>query len=284
MVSFSHVVGIPLVNKPKIGDVCSNNVHTAFIWTEEHVKQNVMETIVEYKNTVALQILLLSDEKIKEGDYGCIQNSCGGKYFGKAAKDTMFPDRLIFQDEHHNKAIGEGYTPLPDEVKKIIASNHPLGDLPKFHVEFLKQWVEHPVDAVEVAMNDDNQPLITHNAWGNFIVCNMPCQPPIKANYDVMSDLASRSWTSHEIMKFAEWYRVWHGHPAVGNDAYNALNVWIKLLEKPVVPNYEYEWFAESQPGDTISINGWIPIATDRIKHPEKIEEYIKNGKLRKIQ
>ena len=46
---------------------------------------------------------------------------------------------------------------------------------------------------------------------------------------------------------------------------------------------YEYEMFFKSEESDTIKIDGWIPITTERIKYPEKIEEYITNGLLRKI-
>lgn len=47
-------------------------------------------------------------------------------------------------------------------------------------------------------------------------------------------------------------------------------------------PEYEYEMFFDDD--GPISIHGWYPISTDRIKHPEKIEEYIAKGLLRKIE
>ena len=46
---------------------------------------------------------------------------------------------------------------------------------------------------------------------------------------------------------------------------------------------YEYEMFFNSGPEDPIKIYGWYPIATDRIVNPEKIEEYIANGILRRV-
>ena len=46
--------------------------------------------------------------------------------------------------------------------------------------------------------------------------------------------------------------------------------------------NYEYEMFFDDD--GPISIHGWYPISTDRIKHPEKIEEYIAKGLLRRIE
>lgn len=46
--------------------------------------------------------------------------------------------------------------------------------------------------------------------------------------------------------------------------------------------NYEYEMYFNSEPHEFLQIQGWYPIATDRIKNPENIEKYIKNGILRK--
>jgi len=46
--------------------------------------------------------------------------------------------------------------------------------------------------------------------------------------------------------------------------------------------DYEYEMFFNSEPSEPCQIHGWYPIATDRIRNPEKIEEYIQKGLLRK--
>ena len=48
-------------------------------------------------------------------------------------------------------------------------------------------------------------------------------------------------------------------------------------------PEYEYEMFFKSKPTDFCKIDGWYPIATDRIRNPNKIDQYIKNGLLRKL-
>lgn len=50
-----------------------------------------------------------------------------------------------------------------------------------------------------------------------------------------------------------------------------------------VGPEYEYELFFKSEPHDSTKIDGWYPIATDRIKHPHLIEKYIESGLLRRI-
>lgn len=47
---------------------------------------------------------------------------------------------------------------------------------------------------------------------------------------------------------------------------------------------YEYEMLFNSEPNEPIQIHGWYPIATNRIRKPEKIDYYIKTGLLRRIQ
>lgn len=47
---------------------------------------------------------------------------------------------------------------------------------------------------------------------------------------------------------------------------------------------YEYEMLFKSEPDDAIKIDGWVPITVERLKHPEKVEEYLAKGILRKIQ
>jgi len=47
------------------------------------------------------------------------------------------------------------------------------------------------------------------------------------------------------------------------------------------INNVEYEHLFVST--ETCPIDGWYPIETSRIKEPEKIEEFIKQGILRKI-
>jgi hypothetical protein len=47
---------------------------------------------------------------------------------------------------------------------------------------------------------------------------------------------------------------------------------------------YEYEMFFDSKEDEPVKIHGWYPIATDRIRNPEKIEDYIKSGLLRKLE
>lgn len=48
-------------------------------------------------------------------------------------------------------------------------------------------------------------------------------------------------------------------------------------------PYEEYEMFFKSEGSDFCKIDGWFPIATNRIKNIEKIDEYISKGILRRI-
>ena len=48
-------------------------------------------------------------------------------------------------------------------------------------------------------------------------------------------------------------------------------------------PDYEYEMLIDDE-GTPFEINSWIPIATDRIKDPSRIDEYIAKGLIRKRQ
>jgi len=45
--------------------------------------------------------------------------------------------------------------------------------------------------------------------------------------------------------------------------------------------DYEYEMLIDDE-GTPFEINSWIPIATDRIKDPSRIDEYIAKGLIRK--
>ena len=49
------------------------------------------------------------------------------------------------------------------------------------------------------------------------------------------------------------------------------------------LPNYEYEMLIDDE-GTPFEINSWIPITTDRIKDPSRIDEYIAKGLIRKRQ
>lgn len=48
--------------------------------------------------------------------------------------------------------------------------------------------------------------------------------------------------------------------------------------------DYKYEHLLTGDDGKPCPIDGWMPIATERIKHPEKIPEYIERGQLRLIK
>ena len=68
-------------------------------------------------------------------------------------------------------------------------------------------------------------------------------------------------------------------------EAQKIVDAYEEQLQKPNVsislPNYEYEMLIDDE-GTPFEINSWIPITTDRIKDPSRIDEYIAKGLIRK--
>jgi hypothetical protein len=57
----------------------------------------------------------------------------------------------------------------------------------------------------------------------------------------------------------------------------------LKAFDKPMHPeDYDYELFFKSEPHEIVKIDGWFPIAFDRIRDHSRIEEYIEKGLLRR--
>lgn len=54
--------------------------------------------------------------------------------------------------------------------------------------------------------------------------------------------------------------------------------------ETTPTPDYEYELRIDGEEGTTFRLNGWIPIATDRIKDRKYLQDYIDRGIIRKIK
>lgn len=48
--------------------------------------------------------------------------------------------------------------------------------------------------------------------------------------------------------------------------------------------DYEYEMYFDSKPGESIQIQGWVPIDTNRIIKKDRIPHYLETGLLRKIK
>lgn len=88
--------------------------------------------------------------------------------------------------------------------------------------------------------------------------------------------------TGHGIDK--DWTIVAHLHLDKHSNAYvgvaekeTSSEGWNQILVVAPQPDYEYEMFS-------IKTNTWCPVETARIKNPENIEKYIKNGILRRIK
>lgn len=93
----------------------------------------------------------------------------------------------------------------------------------------------------------------------------------LKEQRRICEDVAD--WLSYPDTKFFVDGRIRNAHQPDLPD----------LTESDSLPDCEYEMFFKSEPTDKVKIDGWYPIATDRIRHPGRIEKYIANGLLRKI-
>lgn len=87
---------------------------------------------------------------------------------------------------------------------------------------------------------------------------------------------------SYMLLKYTneKWIDEYKGHRLRQPPLY-----WMKvppIPEKP--PKPEYEYYFEPSPSNSFIISGWYPIETNRMIHPEKIEEYIAKGILRRIE
>lgn len=80
-------------------------------------------------------------------------------------------------------------------------------------------------------------------------------------------------------------FRMWLKERQDLKIAYDKADKTAKEFGKPEPqPKYEFEMFFKSETTDVVKIDGWYPIATDRIKHPDRIEEYIDKGLIRRIK
>lgn len=58
---------------------------------------------------------------------------------------------------------------------------------------------------------------------------------------------------------------------------------WVHVdCPQPLPTSFEYEYLFESEPNDAILIDGWLPVATERLRTDPEI--LIAKGKLRRIK
>jgi hypothetical protein len=100
------------------------------------------------------QLLLISDEKIKKGDWTI----------------DLKTNRIAeCERDQFNTPLLSAPIPLVG-FKPIIASYPSMESLPTFSETFIKEWVNNPVMEVECQYSDDNCLLITP---GNQIICSI---------------------------------------------------------------------------------------------------------------
>lgn len=105
--------------KPFIGQLCLNSVQL-FKWTELHDKIDVINTLIEYKNTSPKHIHILSDDKIEEGD--CYYNT-----------ETKLVCNTLKYDYH--KVVTERFPSLYKKIVLTTDTSLNLPIIPDFYVD-----------------------------------------------------------------------------------------------------------------------------------------------------
>lgn len=175
MKKLCKIQSVPIIQKEiEVGDIIKNSREQYYVWHDGYdagiVKMDIQ------------QLLLLSDEEIKEGDYICslgllsvfkvesIYGHLGFKSYPDVKGNIFYIDYNLH--------------------KKIIASYPQLDKLPTFSKEFIEQWVSIPVEEVEVEyeehyinktsifntyakINIALELVLTEN---NEVICNIPCK------------------------------------------------------------------------------------------------------------
>lgn len=142
---------------PKIGDICKNAIQL-FIWTEEHIKQDVINTLVEYRNTKVQHLYLISldDDNIEVGDKF--------KWYVLPINQNWI---TIVTQELIDKYTKYGICYLSNEGCKVIATQEQLS--PEYINTFINEYNLKALNDIEIEMekwydeefNDILQPKIS---------------------------------------------------------------------------------------------------------------------------
>ncbi len=164
------VVILPTKDKPEIGNLCSNNVHPFFIWTNAHEAGDVQNTLVEYKNTIVNHLFSLSNEKIKEGDWAIGNDN--KPYQLKTEQFALRGDRKIIATT--DKSL----------LKQVYSSNGNTimaeSSYPRPSDNFLKAYckVDGKIDEVLVeyinAIPPDSEGFVEVLGFGKVHIANFP--------------------------------------------------------------------------------------------------------------
>lgn len=159
----------PFKKEVEIGDICRSRVSGKFGLIRDvgfsipSLTYNVEDLLIDctpifqlkWKYCTQQQLLLLSDEEIKEGDFVCHRNI---EIF-KARPDDFGNNR--------------------NYIKKVIAVYPQIESLPTFSKDFIQEWVNNPVEEVEVECskftNDLRSGMFIYSPVlkNNEVICNI---------------------------------------------------------------------------------------------------------------
>jgi hypothetical protein len=184
MEKLHKIIAIPIEKEIEDGDIVKNERGLYYIWKEEYsagsLKMNVQ------------QLLLLSDEEIKKND--CYYN----ERLNHVYQQTLAQSGYNIGDRE-NKIIAS-YPQLDHIETEIYPSGvRSMIGFPTFSEEFIQQWVENPIEEVEVEYEDYQYTINYHkdiwkdgirlkNTSNNEVICSFPKVQLIESPCDFSND------------------------------------------------------------------------------------------------
>jgi hypothetical protein len=170
MIKTHKIICIPIQKKIETEDIIMNGSRGYYLWKKE------------FKNPIgkACQLLLLSDDEIKKGDY-CISNNKNSKIYNYTFKceEGAFTNSEWLNSEDCK------------DICKVIASYPQLDNLPTFSKEFIQEWINNTVEEVLCEYYGDEEVryeiLKTNNTE---IICNIPKVQLVESPCDFSNDPA----------------------------------------------------------------------------------------------
>ena len=92
------------------------------------------------------QLLILSDEEIKKGDYRLDFHENGEPSSARHVTEVLGDEIYVVNGSHNTR----------DSVKRIIAIYPEMGNLPTLSKKFIEEWCKNTVDEVEVMYFEDS--------------------------------------------------------------------------------------------------------------------------------
>ncbi len=170
MKKLCKIIAIPIQKEINFNDIIKSNTQNLFLYRNEEQWQ-----LIKSKDWTPQQLLLLSDEEIKEGDYWIYINP----------KKWNLPQEGITK----NNLPKEWFNKLWDRLNyfKIIASYPQLGNLPTFSKEFIQEWCNNSVEEILVEYDKESTNLYTKQflklTSNNEVTCSISKPNSKKSQY-----------------------------------------------------------------------------------------------------